>query len=137
MTSAKKSKFTPTTTKKGRTYYPSRSFDDDLVALVELYKTNGWAFSGVDLGQLEKDSSAQREERKAHDATEAEWLREQKEFGMATEARHQRFSAALGAARGAFRNDQGITAQLEKFRRSGARRTAKTVNVPLNGNSSD
>ena len=48
-------------------------------------------------------------------------------FGSAQEARYQRFSAALNAARGAFRNDKVVTAQLAKFKRLAARSAKKTA----------
>ena len=47
-----------TMTKKrdNRTYYPSKTFDDDLEAFVELAKREGWHFSGIDLEQIAVDS---------------------------------------------------------------------------------
>jgi len=119
---------------RGKTYYPAKTFDDDLVALVDLFKTNEWAFSGVDITQLESDSVSQREERQAYDADEAEWRKTRAEFGIRTEMRHRRFSAALCAARGAFRNDKAVTAQLEKFKRSIIRRGGAVASVVVIGN---
>jgi hypothetical protein len=106
-----------------RTYYPPRTFDDDLVALVALYKTNKWSFSNVDLAQLAKDGQDQRSERASFDAAQAAFNAQHAEFGTSQEARYQRFAAALNAARGAFRNDKGVSAQLEKFKRSAVRKS--------------
>ena len=121
------------TANKGRTYFPSKSFDDDLVALVDLYEKGRWVFSGVDLDQLRSDARLQREERLAHDAAEAAWLKQKREFEVSTEARYQRYSAALDAPRGAFKHDKGVTAQLEKFRRRGGRKATRVVAVPVIG----
>jgi len=107
-----------------RTYYPPRTFDDDLAGLVSLYKSKKWSFSGVDLAQLQSDVTAQRTERTQHDQLQAEFEHVHSSFGQAQEQRYQRFSAALNAARGAFRNDKAVTASLNRFTRS-ARRAAK------------
>ena len=48
------------------------------------------------------------------------------QFGSAQEARYPRFAAALNAARGAFRNDKAVSAQLAKFKRS----TSRKVKAP-------
>ena len=101
-----------------KTYYPPKTFDDDLAGLVDLYDKSGWSFSNIDLGKLSKDSSDQRNERLAHDALQVQWDKAHADFGEAQEQRHQRFAAALNAARGAFRNDKGVLAQLDKFKRS-------------------
>ena len=120
-------------THKGRTYFPSKSFDDDLVALVDLYEKGRWVFSGVDLDQLRTDARLQREERLAHDAAEAAWLKLKREFEVSTESRYQRYSAALDAPRGAFKHDKGVTAQLEKFRRARGRKQTRVVAVAVIG----
>ncbi len=39
---------TMTTKRDKRAYYPSKTFDDDLEAFVELAKREGWHFSGID-----------------------------------------------------------------------------------------
>ncbi len=101
-----------------KTYYPQKTFDDDLSGLVDLYTKSGWSFSNVDLNALTTDSANQRAERLAHDALQAEYEKAHADFGEAQEQRHQRFAAALNAARGAFRNDKGVMAQLDKFKRS-------------------
>jgi cyclopropane fatty-acyl-phospholipid synthase-like methyltransferase len=101
-----------------KTYYPQKTFDDDLTGLVDLYAKSGWSFSNIDLNELTKDADDQRTERLAHDALQVQYEKTHADFGEAQERRHQRFSAALNAARGAFRNDKGVTAQLDKFKRS-------------------
>ena len=122
---------------KGRTYFPSRTFDDDLAALVDLYDTNEWAFSGVDQDQLREDARLQREERLAHDAAEAMWRKINSEFGMNTEARYQRYSAALEAPRGAFKHDRSVIAQLDTFRRPRTYRPSRVVAIPIIGTTED
>jgi hypothetical protein len=119
------------TVTKGRTYFPSKSFDDDLVALVDLYEKNGWSFSGVDLDQLRNDSRLQRDERLAYDAAEAVWLKVKREFGVRTESRYLRYASALDTPRGAFRHNKGVTAQLDKFRRPRAKRSPKIDTVVI------
>ena len=114
------------TTKKpskanAKTFYPQKTFDDDLVALVDLYTSSKWSFTNVDLKELKQDSLDQRAERQAFDALQAQYDKAHADFGAAQEARYQRFSAALNAARGAFRNDKTVTAQLAKFKRSSTR----------------
>jgi hypothetical protein len=124
MAAAKKTAASTTTTKKktGKTYYPPKTFDDDLASLVELYKNENWSFSGVDFTQLTKDAGNQRDERLAHDGLQIQFDKVHQQFGEAQEARYQRFAAALHAARGAFRNDKAVTAQLDKFKRSVTRK---------------
>ncbi|MFT3773402.1 MAG: hypothetical protein QM820_49110 [Minicystis sp.] len=126
MAAAKK---TPSKKKKtNTTYYPPKTFDDDLASLVDLYATEGWTFSNVDLAQLKTDTQEQRTERLAHDAIEAQYEKVHSKFGQAQEARHKRFAAALNAARGAFRNDKTVLAQLDRFKRSVTR--SKKVETP-------
>jgi len=100
-----------------RTYHPSKTFDDDLDAFAQLAKAENWSFSGVNAAAIEQDSIDQRNERAAHDAAEGEFDKLHETFGLAQQARHERFSAALNAARGAFRNDKAVIAQLDRFRR--------------------
>lgn len=101
-----------------RTYFPKKTFDDDLDAFGQLASSAGWNFSGVDIVQLVQDAADQRTERARHDAAQLEFDRLHEEFGLAQEARHARFSDALNAARGAFRRDKTILAQLDRFSRS-------------------
>lgn len=104
-----------------KTYFPAKTFDDDLDGLVGLYMGKKWQFSGVDLVQLEKDAGEQRAARKEFDSLEAQYLGAREKFGIGQEARHERFSAALNAARGAFKNDRAVLAELEPFKRSSKR----------------
>ncbi len=106
-----------------RTYYPSRTFDDDLDAFAQLAKAENWNFPGVDAATIAQDSIDQRSERARLDAAESQFYRLHETFGLAQQARHERFSAALNAARGAFRNNKAVVAQLDRFRRSGGRRS--------------
>jgi len=122
------------TTKKlpkatARTYYPPKTFDDDLVALVDVYTSRGWSFTNIDVTKLTQDSKDQRSERQSYDAASAAFEATHAQFGSAQEARYQRFAAALNAARGAFRNDKTVTALLAKFTRS-ATRKAKAAAPP-------
>ena len=112
---------------KKRTYFPPKTFDDDLAGLVDLFKEKKWTFSGVDGKAIEKDAVAQRDERGKHDAMESQYVKMHEEFGMAQDSRYQRFAAALNAARGAFRNDKAVVKELDRFKRSvrKAKKTAK------------
>ena len=101
-----------------RTYYPAKTFDDDLDAFAQLAKTENWSFSGIDIAAIAQDSIDQRNERAAHDAAEGQFNKLHETFGLAQQARHERFAAALNAARGAFRNNKAVIAELERFRRS-------------------
>ncbi|MBI2568693.1 MAG: hypothetical protein HYV63_16855 [Candidatus Schekmanbacteria bacterium] len=101
-----------------KTYYPSKTFDDDLAGFVDLFKQRGWMFSGTDPATLEQDAAAQREQRAAHDALERQYLAAHQQLGVDQEARYIRFTAALNAARGAFRRDKAIMAELSQFKRS-------------------
>lgn len=102
---------------------PRKTFDDDLEAFVELAKREGWHFSGIDLEQIAQDSLEQRVERGEYVSAEARFNDLHEHFGLAQEARYQRFAAELNAARGAFRGNETMMMQLEPFRRL-ARRTA-------------
>jgi len=100
-----------------RTYHPSKTFDDDLDAFAQLAMTENWSFSGIETATIAQDAIDQRNERTAHDAAEGLFDKLHETFGLAQQARHERFSAALNAARGAFRNNKAVIAQLERFRR--------------------
>jgi hypothetical protein len=52
------------------------------------------------------------------------------QFGLAQEARYQRFAAALNAARGAFRGNETIMMRLEAFRRLARRTALRLVGAP-------
>jgi hypothetical protein len=101
-----------------RTYYPCKTFDDDLDAFAQLATTEKWSFSGVDIATIVGDAVDQRAERAQHDAAEGQFYKLHETFGLAQQTRYQRFAAALNAARGAFRNDKAVVAQLDRFRRS-------------------
>ena len=109
-----------------KTYYPTKTFDDDVERLANLFKEKGWSFSGVDVDLLLKDAQDQRTERSSHDKLESQYLATHETFGVNQEARHQRFSSALNAARGAFRNDKSVTVELDAVKRS----VAKTAKKP-------
>ena len=104
-----------------KTYYPAKTFDDDIAAFSKLYQEKGWSFSNIDPAQLVKDAADQRTERATHDALESKYTHAHESFGVDQEQRHVRFSAALKAARGAFANDKGVMAELDRFKRSVAR----------------
>ena len=106
-----------------KTYFPQRTFDDDLSALAALFVAKGWSFAGIDGNTLQQDANQQREERAAHDALEASYRNTHEAFGVAQEKRHERFAAALNAARGMFRDDKAVLAELDRFTR--ARRPVK------------
>jgi hypothetical protein len=101
-----------------KTYFPAKTFDDDLDALVNLATDSGWTFSGTDQEQLQKDVVEQRADRASFDTTELEYNRVREQFGLAQEARYRRFTDLLNAARGAYRRDKAVMAQLTRFRRS-------------------
>jgi hypothetical protein len=114
-----------TTPKK--TYLPQKTFDDDVDAFAQLATASGWNFSGVDMAQITQDAVDQRNQRSDHDRLELEYNHAHEAFGLAQEARYQRFADALNAARGAFRRDKAVLAQLDRFRRSMSRSKAKAV----------
>lgn len=115
-----------------KTYYPTKTFDDAVEGLAKLYQDKGWAFSGIDNRRLIKDAAEQRQERAEHDSVEGQYLHLHESFGLAQEARYERFSAALNAARGAFRGDKAAMAELDRFKREArpARRQPRPVTPP-------
>jgi hypothetical protein len=104
-----------------KAYFPQKTFDDDLDAFAQLGSAAGWVFTGVDFAQLKQDAVDQRGERAKFDATELEYNRTREAFSVTQEARYVRFAAALNAARGAFRSNKVVLAQLDRFRRSSKR----------------
>ena len=112
-----------------RTYHPAKTFDDDLDGLAALVMSENWSVPGIDSGQLAQDAIDQRKQRSEHDAAAAQFAKLHETFGMAQEARHDRFAAALNALRGAFRNDKAVLAQLDRFRRT-TRPTSKPATTP-------
>lgn len=112
-----------------KTYYPAKTFDDDIDAFSKLFKDKGWSFSNIDGKQLAKDAVEQRTERAAHDAILSQYTNVHETFGVDQEQRHERFRAALTAARGAFASDKAVMAELDRFKRSVVR-TNKKAKVP-------
>lgn len=108
-----------------RTYYPVKTFDDDLAGFAGLLKEKGWSFPNVDAATLETDAAEARAERLEHDALERKFDALHQTYGERQEARFERYSAALNAARGAFRNDAAVTKELESFKRSADRAKKK------------
>lgn len=108
---------------KKKTYYPPKTFDDDLDSLARLCQVQGWSFSGAEVGRLAAEAQAQRAERAEHDALEGRFAALHESFGLAQEARYRHFAAVLNAARGAFRTDKAVLAELDRFKRS-AKKTA-------------
>jgi hypothetical protein len=108
-----------------KTYYPAKTFDDDLERLANLFREKNWSFSNIDNAQLLKDALEQRNERLAHDRLESQYFAAHETLGLNQEARHERFSAALNAARGAFRNDKSAIAELDAVKRSVRKAAAK------------
>jgi len=103
--------------KMKKTFYPSKVFDDMLFALVQLLIIKGWSFPGSSTEQLAADAEAQRAERAEHDALMSQFLALHETFGLNQEARYSRFVAVLSAARGAFRTDKAVLAELDRFKR--------------------
>lgn len=99
-----------------RTYYPTKTFDDDLAAFTEMCLSNKWEFPGVSVRDLQEAVKAQRAERAKHDALELKFFDVHEKFGLEQAARYQLYAAALHAARGLFRNNKAVLAQLERFK---------------------
>jgi len=100
-----------------KTFYPSKTFDAALAALVCLFIAKGWEFPGGALEQAAVDVDEQRAERAEHDALRSKYLALHETFGLRQEARYQRFLALLNAARGMFRGDKAVMAELDRFKR--------------------
>lgn len=113
-----------------KTYYPSKTFDDDFGAFVQMCVTNKWEFPGISLKTLQAAIKTQRTERASHDALELQYLQEHEKFGLAQAQRHALFGAALHAARGLFRNDKAVVAQLSRFTRPSGNRRKKPSGPP-------
>src|SRR5262245_42265974 len=114
-----------------KTYYPSKRFDDDLVDFADLCKAKGWSFPSVGIAQLVQDALDQRHERAMHSTIESQYFNMHEAFGLAQEARYERFSGALGCLRAMFRKDKAIQAELKRFKRVVRRKTPEgEVNEP-------
>lgn len=107
-----------------RTFYPPRTFEQDLQTFVQLASEQGWHFSGVDLDQLARDAVEQARERAAFDEAEAQFLATRERFALGQDSRYRRFAAALNAARAAFLGNEPVAQQLERFKRPNPGRTA-------------
>jgi hypothetical protein len=113
-------------TRKGpKTYFPSKVFDDHMEGLSKMCKEKGWSFSGTDVKQLEKDVLAQRVDRAAFDKLERQFLAARQTFGITQQGRYERFAAVLRAARGAFKRDRSVMAELARFKRPAKARAPK------------
>ena len=108
-----------------KTFYPSKTFDDELDALWRLFQSKGWEFPGESLEALAKDVEDQRAERAEHDALRGQYVALHENFGLAQLARYRRFQALLKAARGMFRDDKAVTAELDRFARNRGGRSRK------------
>lgn len=115
-----------------KTYYPSKTFDDDFAAFVEMVVSHDWVFPGLTADSLKAQVRAQRAERAKHDALELSYLKEHERFGVAQAERYALFSAALHAARGVFRNNKEILAQLGRFKslRGGRKKNGAAPDQP-------
>lgn len=101
-----------------RTYYPAKTFDDDLANLAGFVTDNKLTLGTLTGASLKKDGDTQRSERAQHDASERAWKAEHETFGTRQEDRYQRFAQALNAARALYRNDKIKLAELDQFKRS-------------------
>lgn len=113
-----------------KTYYPCKTFDDDFDAFVQMCVTNKWEFPGILLKSLQSAVRDQRAERSSHDAMELAYFHEHENFGVAQDKRYALFGAALHAARGLFRNNKAVLAQLSRFTRANGNRRKKPYAGP-------
>ena len=108
-----------------KTYYPAKTFDDDLEGLVGLCADNGWSVPKIDQNDLAVSVAKQRTDRVEHDKLELQYLKVHQQFGIDQEKRHQTYNALLWGLLGAFRCDKATLAQLRRFKRSMGRKQAK------------
>ncbi len=108
-------------------YYPSKTFDEDLGAFVDMCTVNKWEFPGIPLKSLQDAIAAQRAERASHDALELQYRKQHESFGVAQAQRYALFACALHAARGLFRNNRAVLAQLARFTGNKGNRRKKAV----------
>ncbi len=113
-----------------KTYFPTKVFDDHLDGLAKMCKEKGWSFSGTDVKQLEKDATEQRSERAAFDKQERQYFGARQTFGETQQQRYDRYSAILQAARGAFKKDRSVMAELAKFKRPSNRKAKAKTETP-------
>lgn len=112
-----------------RTYFPQRNFDDTFSAFVDMCVQNKWEFPGIPLKQLQESVKAQRLERSTHDALQLQYRKLHESFGVAQAQRYALFASALHAARGLFRDNKPVTAQLTRFSApTASRRSSPSAN---------
>ena len=87
-----------------------------------------------DTKALLKDAAEQRAERKAFDDATIAFEGLKQRFGENQHERFTRYSEALGAARGAFKNDKVEMAELKRFKRRFATSGPKKEDGDGNGN---
>jgi hypothetical protein len=98
-----------------RTFFPQRNFDDTFAAFVDMCVHNKWEFPGIPLKMLQDSVKAQRQERSAHDAMQLQYRKLHESFGISQAQRYALFASALHAARGLFRGNKPVMAQLARF----------------------
>jgi hypothetical protein len=107
-------------------FCPKKEFDQELVDLSALFVDKGWEFPGDAITQLAADAEEQRVERAAYEKARTELVEQYETFVLRRYARYKRFVALLKAARGMFRDDQVVMAELDRFGRIKAHRPRKT-----------
>jgi hypothetical protein len=113
-------------------YYPQRNFDDTFAAFVDMCTLHTWEFPGIQLTSLQDAVKQQRSERAAYEALALQYRKVRMAFAQSQAERHALFCAALHAARGSFRNNHPVRAQLDRFRAvaQGRRRTPQNGDPP-------
>lgn len=113
-------------------YYPQRNFDDTFAAFVDMCTLHKWEFPGIQLKALQDAVKLQRSERAAYEALTLQYRKVRYAFAQSQAERHALFCAALHAARGSFRNNHPVRAQLDRFRAvaQGRRRLPQNGNQP-------
>ena len=97
-------------------YYPQRNFDDTFAAFVDMCALYKWEFPGIPLKALQEALKLQRSERAAYEALQLQYRKVRCAFAQSQAERHALFCAALQAARGSFRNNHAVRAQLDLFK---------------------
>ena len=112
-----------------KTYFPQRNFDDTFSAFVDMCAQNKWEFPGIPLKRLQESVRAQRLERSTHDALQLQYRKLHESFGVAQAQRYALFASALHAARGLFRDNKPVMAQLTRFSApTASRRSSPSAN---------
>lgn len=110
---------------KKKLFSPPKTFDDDAEAMAKLFAEKKWSFPNVDVKTLAADATEQRAEKAALTKAESEVDNMRKTLATKQVVRYKRFSSALAAARGAFKDDPATLALLEPFKRSATGRPKK------------